>query len=97
MDNKYLIKLKQIVVDFFRNDEVKIVLFGSRARKDNNIFSDVDIGLLPRKKINGTKITLLREKLSGLNIPYKVEIVNLQEASEEFKKEALKRAITWKD
>ncbi|RKY41998.1 MAG: nucleotidyltransferase domain-containing protein [Candidatus Makaraimicrobium thalassicum] len=90
-------KLKRTVVDFFREDEVKIVLFGSRARKDNYAASDADIGIIPYGKIDTKRIALLREKIELLNIPYKVEIVNLLETSPDFKKEALKEAVVWKD
>lgn len=97
MENKYLAKLKNLVLSLLRDEKVKVVLFGSRARNDNNIGSDVDIGLLPYGEFDRRKIFLLKEKIEDLNIPYKVEIVNFRETSEEFKKEAVKEAVVWKD
>lgn len=97
MENKYLAKLKNLVLSLLRDEKVKIVLFGSRARNDSNIGSDVDIGLLPYGEFDRRKIFLLKEKIEDLNIPYKVEIVNFRETSEEFKKEAVKEAVVWKD
>ncbi len=97
MENKYLGELKKLVLNILKDEEIKIILFGSRARKDNNITSDVDIGLIPYGKVEKGKIVLLRERIDNLNIPYKVEIVNFSEVSKSFKKEAMKEVIVWKD
>ena len=97
MENKYVLQLKKVILEVFKNDNVRIVCFGSRARRDSSMFSDVDIGVIPREKIKEKKFTLAREKIESLNIPYKVELVNFSEVSPDFKKEALKEVIVWKD
>lgn len=97
MRNKYLEELKALALTLLKDEEVRIILFGSRARGDNYTASDVDIGLLPYGRIDRKKLALLKEKIEDLNIPYKVEVVNLAEASEEFKKEALREGQVWKD
>jgi len=84
-------------MEFLKYDKVKVILFGSRARGDNYISSDIDIGIIPYGKFDDKKITLLKEKTENLNIPYKVEIVNFMEVSKEFKQEALKKVVIWKD
>ncbi|MEB2309075.1 MAG: nucleotidyltransferase domain-containing protein [Candidatus Brocadiaceae bacterium] len=89
--------VKDIVITFLKDEEVKVILFGSRARGNNQISSDVDVGIIPAGKFREERITLLKEKIENINIPYKVEIVNLSEVSEEFKREAMKDAIIWKD
>jgi len=76
---------------------MKILDFGSRARGDNHPAADVDIGIIPSGELDNTRIALLHEKIEALNIPYKVEVVNLAEVSKSFKKEALKQVIVWKD
>ncbi len=96
-ENKYILKLKELIIDFLKYDNVKVVLFGSRARGDNYISSDVDIGIIPHEKFDKKKITLLKENVENLNIPYKVEIVDFSEVSESFRKESLKEAMVWKD
>ena len=73
---KTINKLKEFLVDFFKGKEVKLFLFGSRARGDNTIFSDIDIGILSDKDIR-KDIVILREILEESNIPYKVDIVEL--------------------
>lgn len=97
MENKYLTQLREIVTDFFKNDKIKIILFGSRAREENQTSSDVDIGILPSANFDTRKIPLLEEKMEEFNIPFKVEIINLLETSSELRQEALKDAVVWKD
>ena len=70
--------LKDFLKNFFKGEEVKIFLFGSRARGDSSRFSDIDIGFLSNKDIS-KELVLLREIIEESNIPYKVDIVNLSE------------------
>ena len=97
MENRYLERLKKLILTAMEGEKVKIILFGSRSRRDNCGTSDVDIGLIPRGRVDKKKVVLLKEKIEGLNIPYKVEIVDFSTVSPDFKKEALKGAATWKD
>ena len=95
--NNYLIKLKELVLNSLKDEKVKIIVFGSRARGDSRKTSDVDIGLIPYGKIDKKNFVVLKEKIEDLNIPYKVEIVDFSQTSESFKKEAMKGVIVWKD
>ncbi|MFH1772472.1 MAG: nucleotidyltransferase domain-containing protein [Candidatus Omnitrophota bacterium] len=95
--NSYMYEIKEAVLSFLKGEDVKVVLFGSRARGDNDISSDLDIGIIPKGSFDKGMITLLKEKIFNLNTPYKVEIVNLSEAGDIFKEQVLKEAVVWKD
>lgn len=97
MKNRYLEKLKRLTLSALKGEKVKIILFGSRARLDNCLTSDVDIGLIPSGRLNKKKVIFLKERIENLNIPYKVEVVDFSAVSSDFKKEAMKGAIIWKD
>ncbi|MFH1352679.1 MAG: nucleotidyltransferase domain-containing protein [bacterium] len=88
----------RILREFIKNESAKIFIFGSRAREDNFPASDIDIGILPESNDRDIrfKISLLREKFENSNIPQKVDVVNLNEVSEDFKKEVFKDAVLWK-
>jgi hypothetical protein len=89
--------LRNMVKDIFAGEEVVVVLFGSRAREDYLKTSDIDIGILPKGTMNKDKLTQLRERIEGSNIPYKVDVVDLSETSEEFTQKALREGtIIWK-
>jgi predicted nucleotidyltransferase len=77
------------------NSGVKAYLFGSSVREDYKRFSDIDIAL---ENADSKAITLLKYKLEDLNIPYKVEIIDLSKVSEKFKKEIFKNGVLiWKN
>jgi len=90
-------KLKEAILSFLGSDNVKILLFGSRARGDFASTSDVDVGIIPKDGFDRKKLVLLREHVEELNIPYKVEIVDFSVVSDKFKEMALKEAVVWKD
>lgn len=69
-------ELREFLKDFFKGKNVQIFLFGSRARKDNSKFSDLDIGFISSDNIS-KEIVILKEIIEESNIPYKVDIVNL--------------------
>lgn len=94
--NIHLEKIKKIVHNFMKDENVKIFLFGSRARGDNTSISDVDIGIIHGPEFKRGKISLLREYIEESNIPYHVEIVDLNDVSEKFRNFVLKEAILWK-
>jgi hypothetical protein len=90
-------KLKEVFLEFFKEEDVKVVLFGSRARGKFVNTSDVDVGVILDNGVDRKKLILLREYIDELNIPYKVEIVDFSTVSDDFKKMALKEAVVWKD
>ncbi len=89
--------LKKVILSFLKDEDVEVVLFGSRARGDFINTSDVDVGIIIGKRFDRKKLILLREYIEELNIPYKVEIVDFSTVSEEFKQMALKERVIWKD
>lgn len=93
----HIMELRDAVVGFLSNENVSIFLFGSRARGDNAVVSDVDIGVVPGEGFRKEKLALLREFIENLNVPYKVEIIDFSEVSEQFRAEALKDTVLWKD
>jgi uncharacterized protein len=40
--------LKSLIIEFFKEENVIVILFGSRARGDYSRVSDIDIGILPK-------------------------------------------------
>ena len=93
----HIADLKEAVVDFLKDENITVFLFGSRARGDGAVASDVDIGVVPGEGFRRERLTLLREFIENTNVPYKVEIVDFSEVSEQFRREALKDAVTWKE
>ena len=95
--NRNLDLLKEVILSYLGNEDLKIFLFGSRARGDNTVMADVDVGILPKGEFDRRILPLLKEMIENLNIPYKVDIVDFTTISDEFKKDVLKEAVVWKD
>ena len=89
--------LKSLIIEFFKEENVIVILFGSRARGDYNRVSDIDIGILPKNSLERKKLVLLKEKIDNLNFPYTVDVVDLSKVSEAFREKALKDGIIWKN
>lgn len=70
--------LRRFIKEFFKEMEVEVFLFGSRATKDYSRYSDIDIGFLSKQDIK-RDLTVLRELLEESNFPYKVDLVDLSE------------------
>ncbi len=72
-------ELKSFLMDFFKDEDIKIFLFGSRAKGNFTAISDIDLGFLSDYDID-YKLSCLREILENSNIVQKVDIVNLKNA-----------------
>jgi len=88
--------IKSLMIETFRDTDIRIMLFGSRARGDFDSRSDIDVGILPGKNYDSKKLINLREKIENMNIPYKVDIVDISKVSEIFRKKAMKEGEIWK-
>lgn len=88
--------VKKTVLEWLRDDDAVVVLFGSRATGHQHRYSDFDVGVLPGPGFDRARLPILREMLDELNIPYNVELVDLSTTSEAFRRKALKEGIVWK-
>ena len=95
--NPYIQQIKDMVLKFLRKEPVRVFLFGSWARGTAQTGSDVDIAV---EYVEGAsdllKIAELRELLEESTIPYRVDVVNMQKASEGLVQEIRKDGIRWK-
>ena len=85
--------LKRFIKEFFKDKEVEVYLFGSRARMDHSRYSDIDIGFISGESIQ-KELTLLREIIEESNCPYNVDIVDLSQ-NDELLKTVLKEGKRW--
>lgn len=94
----YETNLKKIVLTVLKDEPAKVILFGSRARGDHNACSDIDIGILfQNKNADKKKFILLKDKLENINIPYKIDLVDMDTVPNTMKKIILKDGKIWKN
>jgi predicted nucleotidyltransferase len=97
MRKEILEELRNIVLDVLQGENVKVYLFGSWARQEEKTSSDIDIAIEPISRLSLLTWTELIERVEESTIPYKVEIVSLDDVSKEFKQNVEKEGIIWKD
>mgnify|MGYP001349770510 FL=1 len=90
--------LKRFLEHFFKNKkrQVRVILFGSRARKDNQYFSDIDIAIDSEKDLN-EDIIELKGIIEESTLPYKVDIIQLSRTSQTMREEIIKEGKVWID
>ncbi|HXF86331.1 MAG TPA: nucleotidyltransferase domain-containing protein [Anaerolineales bacterium] len=89
--------VKKIVLEALQSYRVKVWLFGSQARGQARLHSDIDVAILPLEPLPEFVLPALREALEDSNSIYSVEIVNLSEVDEKFRQQVLKEGIPWKE
>lgn len=76
---------------------IKIILFGSRARGDYTEQSDIDLALDIGRKITVLELAQMQNIIEALNIPQKVELVDMQRIPVALKKNIEQEGIIWKN
>lgn len=91
----YQVKIVKIIEIFFPN--AKVYLFGSRARGDYDVHSDFDIAIDIGKQMPLTEKGKIMGMIDLLNIPQRVEIVDMYAIPKEMQNNILKDGIVWKN
>ena len=74
-----------------------IYLFGSRARGDHTERSDIDVAIDLGRKMELREIAKARGVLDGLNLPEKIDVVDMNSIQAAMKEFILKEGILWKN
>ena len=95
---KYLAMVKEKILELARDSRGTIFLFGSRARGDNRLTSDVDVGFDHMSHEDFIKIERkFRNYWEESLIPYDIDLVYFPDTKPAFSKEALKDRVVWKE
>jgi uncharacterized protein len=76
--------VKQICHEYL--PESKIMVFGSRARGEGKTYSDLDLAVSGNKELSLESKALLIDAFQNSDLPFRVEIVDLAEVEDSFKK-----------
>lgn len=86
---------KRIVLAGLGDARVRVYLFGSHARGTVDRLSDIDIALDPVEPLSVDLLVEIRSALEESTIPYFVDLVDLSQATPEFRARALADAVPW--
>ena len=87
LEGKYLNQVKEILLKNLKDTNIKVFAFGSRTKEKYRQYSDLDLAL----KLNETKldykiISNLKYDFEESLIPIKVDVLDLNNISDSFKK-----------
>jgi predicted nucleotidyltransferase len=90
MDKQDIIKeVVSIIRRYFPRGEFKIMLFGSWARGNAQVTSDIDIGLLGPEAIDDMLLLQIQEDVENIPTLRRIDVVDLNKTDEEFRREVL--------
>jgi uncharacterized protein len=91
--------VRQVVIAKMDHYPAKVYLFGSWARGDERQSSDVDIAVdwSGGEPVPMGILARLREALEESTVPYRVDVVDLAEATVELVANVRKEGVVWKD
>ncbi|MFH1310747.1 MAG: nucleotidyltransferase domain-containing protein [Candidatus Omnitrophota bacterium] len=81
---RYLKIVREILKKYVPNCEVRV--FGSRVNGTVKKYSDLDLVVVGETKLDRRILYLLREEFEESDLPFRVEIMDWQTISDEFKK-----------
>jgi uncharacterized protein len=89
-EKETIIKLIKVLIP-----DVKIYLFGSRARGNYTERSDIDLALDAGKPLSSLDIAKIKNIIDALNIPQMVDVVDFNRVQPELKEIIRKEGIPW--
>ena len=97
-EHKYEEIVKSLVLKTLKDETCQVFLFGSRATGDYRFGSDFDIGInqIDREKFISFKYQIIDELEESI-VPWKIDIVNFDAVSEQFRNTAMRNTIEWKN
>lgn len=86
IEPRYLEQVKNIINSISQDENLKIYVFGSRATGKTKKYSDLDIALESNSKIDSSKLSKISIELEETTIPYKIDVIDLNNITDSFKK-----------
>ena len=94
--NRDLETTRKIVLKHLKGYRAKVYLFGSQAAGKAYRYSDIDVAILPLQKLPELTFFNIREELEESDVIRNVDVVNLAETDEKFRKRVEEEGILWK-
>lgn len=94
-ERRWLEQVRAIATRVLQPYDVDLYLFGSRARGDARVASDIDLALDPRGELPPIVLARLEEEFDESTVPVVVDLVDLREAGETLRAKAKREGIRW--
>lgn len=88
-------QVRDIVVSVLRGTSARVYLFGSWARGENHMSSDIDIAVEHDGDVSAEIMMQLKEDLEESTVPYRVDVVDLNFADARLVDAVRREGILW--
>lgn len=88
--------VRHIVLDRLAGRRARVYLFGSCARGDAHLLSDIDVAIEPLEPLPPAMLAEIRDDLDESTVPYFVDVVDLSDVKPEFRARIERDGIAWK-
>jgi predicted nucleotidyltransferase len=94
-----MIKQKDVIIRVLEAlfPGVTIILFGSRARGTHRPTSDIDLALDTGEPLSFLQIAQAKNMMEALNVPEKIDIVDVRSVNPELQAIIKKEGVLWKN
>lgn len=89
-EKKFKQSVLKIINKYLDPDRYQVFFFGSRVKGDNFERSDIDLGIDGPVRVSAGIKLKIQEELDDLPLLYKIDVVDFNNVSKNFKKEATK-------
>ncbi len=88
-------QVRQIIMSRLRDHPARVFLFGSHATGRAVRTSDIDVAVLPEGELPAGLLSRIREEIENSNVPYQVDLIDLSQTDEAFRRRVLKEGTQW--
>jgi len=88
-------EVRCIVMDMLGAGKATVYLFGSWARGEATLLSDIDVAIEPHTSLPPGTLARLRERLEESHVPYRVDVVDLRRVTPAFRQRVLAEGVQW--
>lgn len=93
--SRALEEVGRIVRELVTGRSVTVYLFGSWARGGATRLSDIDVAIQARPPLDSGTLARLRERLEESHVPYRVEVVDLDDVDPALRSRILAEGVRW--
>lgn len=88
-------EVRRILREVLGEGTVTVYLFGSWARGGAASISDIDVAIEAHTPLPPGTLVRLRERLEESHVPYRVEVVDLDDVDPTFRRRILAESVRW--
>jgi hypothetical protein len=92
VDEDYIIRIKKILEKHLTYNE-KVFIFGSSV--ENEKFGDVDLAIVSEQIVDEKVMRHIREDLEESTLPYKFDLVDINQTNDSFRTRVLNGPKIW--